>query len=256
MSLLLRHHLVHRTPGPPPTTARAGAPLIFHSGDEVSAYAQRIDIAIEALYQDMRRKIVYATPGALRATGDHLPETPFKANAKAALYAEAATMQAREAGRSPEQIAKEVAFGRDYVPFYSNWKQWLHDHQSGWTLYASMWDSIEVYDSQYHVFYNRFKNDLKVTPSGPPALTNPEIDKEHPGTLTTATKNALGSIPWTTIAVVVVGGVIAYTLLSKGKGDGGGGGREVTVIGGGGDTSHMLPEHAGATVHDAEFEPA
>lgn len=236
MSLLIRHRLVHapRVAAPPPPVpgrpvAATGAPILFHSGDEVNAYALRMDVAINALYQDMRAKTVHTPPSAYRATADKMPDTFANASIKAALYAEAKKMEAREVGRSPDQIARELAFGRDYHVFYKDWRDWYVAHQSGWTLYASMWDTIEVYDSQYRQYYARFRDDVKIKPSAPLPPSNPEIDAEHPGTLTTATKNALGTIPWT-IALVVVGGLVLYALVSKSSG-------------GGASVPRALPEH-------------
>lgn len=194
------------------------APFLL-SGDDVRARATGLDGHIQSLYDDMTTTLVYLDPTKLENDAKEYRKkfaaSPY--NIKAAIWAgtadilekEAASLRARMASKTAEQVAVELTWSRGYALFFHRWKSFNGTIQGPTSIIggigpAKAWNMIDGYDVEFRKWYSTFPG----KPSAPMPPTEKEIEAAHPD------KPLIGKIidiPWTPI--LIIGGVLALAFL-------------------------------------------
>lgn len=181
------------------------APVIVITPDDVRKYMAAVDESFVSLRADMKEKIVWADPDAVEVAAkvmggvDPTMAAQYEADAKA--------LRKRAEGRDPAQVKREEAWGARFIDFQTRWstfKDYVKYPAMAGTWVTGQWPTVK----KFHEELNRLQDDfaaLGYTPSSP--------KKEPPGPVGVPDVSTAVKIAVPTIALIVVGGAVAYMVL-------------------------------------------
>lgn len=158
--------IANRSGGSPPLMKPGGTGFIITPSD-VERYIGLLDPLIKSLDDDIGANLVYADPGDLDTAakeggsiwwpGKDTSAPSDGSDLATDISAQAAALRARAAGRSAAQVAREIAFSKEWRAFFDKWpKDKTCGVSDGCYFKSDMWNKIEADDVAFQGFHNNY----------------------------------------------------------------------------------------------------